>query len=68
MTLRNLIAALKGDHPANCLFTNHRIINVFSGEIISNHIAVSDGYIIGIGSIRPAKSLTSITGMLRPVY
>ncbi len=59
MTLENLIATAKGDRPADCLFTNARIINVFSGEIISGHIAVSDGYIIGIGDY-PAREIVDL--------
>ena len=54
MALKALIAKAKGEHPVDCLFTNARIINVFSGEIISGHIAVSGGYFVGIGDY-PAK-------------
>ena len=54
MDLKELIAAAKGEYPVDCLFTNARIMNVFSGEIISGHIAVSSGYFVGIGDY-PAK-------------
>jgi len=53
MNLKELIAAAKGEQPVDCLFTNARIINVFSSEIISGHIAVSSGYIVGIGDYPP---------------
>ena len=59
MKIEDLIAAAKGDQPADCLFTNARIINVFSGEIISGHIAVSGGYIAGIGDY-PAREIIDL--------
>jgi len=49
MDLSGLITAARGDKPVDCLFENARLVNVFSGEIESRHIAVSDGYIIGFG-------------------
>lgn len=59
MKLENLIAAARGEQPADCLFTNARIINVFSGEIITGHIAVSGGYITGIGDY-PARKVVDL--------
>ena len=46
MDLKELIAAAKGDQPVDYLFTNARIINVYSGEIVSGHIAVSGGHFV----------------------
>jgi len=63
MDLKELIKAAKGEHPVDCLFTNARIINVFSNEIISGYIAVSDGYIVGIGDYPadyPAKKIIDL--------
>lgn len=57
MDLKELIAAAKGEQPVDCLFTNARIINVFSGEIIFGHIAVSGGYIVGIGDYQAEKTV-----------
>ncbi|PIP41382.1 MAG: adenine deaminase [Desulfobacterales bacterium CG23_combo_of_CG06-09_8_20_14_all_51_8] len=59
MNLENLISAARGDMPADCLFTNAKIINVFSREIISGHIAVADGYIVGLGDY-PAKKTVDL--------
>ncbi len=59
MDLKELIAAAKGESPVDCLFTNARIINVFSNEIIAGHIAVSGGYIVGIGDY-PAKEIVDL--------
>ncbi|MDO9265290.1 MAG: amidohydrolase family protein, partial [Desulfosalsimonadaceae bacterium] len=45
----------------DCLFTHARIINVFSGEIISDHIAVHDGHIVGFGDY-PARRTVDLKG------
>lgn len=57
MNLKDLIEAARGDKPVDCLFTNARIVNVFSGEIVSDHIAVSDGYIVGLGDYPADKTI-----------
>lgn len=57
MRIKNLIAVAKGDKPADCLFTNVRIINVFSGEILTGHIAVTDGYTAGIGDYQAIETV-----------
>ena len=59
--LKNLITAARGDIPVDCLFTHARIINVFSGEIISDHIAVHDGHIVGFGDY-PARRTVDLKG------
>jgi adenine deaminase len=59
MDLNGIITAAKGDMPVDCLFTNARIINVFSGEIIDGHIAVFDGHIVGIGDY-PAQQTVDL--------
>jgi len=59
--LKNLITAARGDTPVDCLFTNARIINVFSGEIISDPIAVYDGHIVGFGDY-PARRTVDLKG------
>ncbi|MFP4225346.1 MAG: adenine deaminase [Desulfobacterales bacterium] len=49
MDLSALIAAARGDRPVDQLFENARLVNVYSGEIESRHIAVADGCIAGFG-------------------
>ena len=51
----------RGEQPAELLFKNARIINVFSGEIHKAHVAVEDGRIIGFGDYR-AKKLIDLKG------
>ena len=49
MDLRDLVEYAAGNRPADLLLKNARIINVYSGDIQINHIAVKDGIIIGMG-------------------
>ena len=58
MDLNNIIRSARGEKPADLLLTNARILNVFSGEIVSDHIAVAQGYIIGFGGILPDPFMT----------
>jgi adenine deaminase len=50
MSLTELLAVARGDRSAELLIRNARIINVFSGRIEENDIAIFDGRIAGIGS------------------
>lgn len=52
-----MIKAARGETPVDLLLTHARIINVFSGEIISDNIAVANGYIVGLGSYRAEKTI-----------
>lgn len=49
-TLKKLIDVAAGRIPADLVIKNCKVMNVFSGEIISGDIAVSDGMIAGIGT------------------
>ena len=49
MNVAERIRCAKGEAPVDLLFTNGRVINVFSGEILSENIAVVDGIIAGFG-------------------
>ncbi|MFZ3046726.1 MAG: amidohydrolase family protein, partial [Desulfatirhabdiaceae bacterium] len=62
MNLKDTIACARGDSPADILFTNTRIVNVFSGEVIVGNIAVSNETIVGIGDY-PAKVVRNMNGM-----
>ncbi len=50
-----------GEKKADILFTNARIVDVFSGEIIPGDIAVAGGFIAGFGSY-PAKKIIDLEG------
>ena len=57
MNLSEIIKVARGEKPADLLITNARIINVFTGEIVSESFAVSDGYIVGFGEYDAAETL-----------
>jgi adenine deaminase len=57
MNLSEIIKAARGEKPADLFITNARIINVFTGEIVSENFAVSDGHIVGFGEYDAAETL-----------
>ncbi len=61
MDIEAKIRASLGDNKADILFTNARIVNVFSGEIIPGSVAVTGGFISGFGSY-PAKKIIDLEG------
>lgn len=48
--LKKRIRIAAGKEPADLVIKNARVVNVFTHEIVPGDIAVSDGYIAGIGS------------------
>ena len=50
MDIAALITAARGDEPVDRLFENARLVNVYSGEIETRHIAVSHGHVAGFGA------------------
>lgn len=61
MDFSTIIKVARGEKQADLLFKNARIINVFSGEIVSDNIAVAGGYIAGFGNYS-AKKVVDIGG------
>ena len=57
MKLKERIKSARGDGPVDLLLTDARIINVFSGEIVTTNIAVTDGYIIGASAAAAKKTI-----------
>ncbi len=49
MTLDHIIRAARGKEPAELVFKNARIVDVFTGQIVPGDLAVSAGTILGIG-------------------
>ncbi|MFA5604456.1 MAG: adenine deaminase [Dehalococcoidales bacterium] len=58
----DLISVAKGDAPADLVFTNAKIVNVFSGEIESGNVAVYKGRIAGVGDYNKAKKVIDLKG------
>ena len=57
-----LLPVARGDVPADCVISDGRIINVFSGEIESGDIAVVDGIIAGIGGTYEGRERIDLNG------
>src|SRR4051812_852155 len=67
--MRNLhqrLAVARGEVPAELLFKNARVVNVFSGEIHEGNVAVDDGRIIGVGDYKARKTINLRGSYLAP--
>jgi adenine deaminase len=62
MDPRRLLAAARGDEPADLLLENARLVNVFSGEIYETAIAISGAFITGLGTGYRAKRTLDLEG------
>lgn len=61
MDIAALITAARGDTPVDRLFENARLVNVYSGEVETRHIAVSHGHVAGFGAY-PARERIDLAG------
>ena len=61
MAMDRAFEAAKGKGPADVLFTNARIVDVFSGEVRVGELAVTDGVITGFGA-QEAKKVVDLDG------
>lgn len=52
-----LIRTAAGQEPADLVLKNARYVNVFSNEILSGDLAITDGLIAGIGSYHGRKEI-----------
>lgn len=57
----DIIAFARGDKPVDLLLTHARIINVFSGDIVEDSIAIAGGRIVGIGDYQ-AEQVRDLSG------
>jgi adenine deaminase len=57
MNLNEMIKAAHGEKPVDLLLTNSQVVNVFSGEIVSDAIAISNGVIVGFGQYESKKTV-----------
>jgi len=61
MDIKDRIAFAKGEKEADLLLTNARLINVFSGKIETQTVAVAQGQVMGFGEY-PAKEVLDLKG------
>jgi len=64
--LQQKLAIARGEQPAELLFKNARVVNVFSGEIHETSVAVEDGRVMGFGDYRAKKVLNLRSAYLAP--
>ncbi|MGD8800498.1 MAG: adenine deaminase, partial [Desulfobacterales bacterium] len=57
MNMTEIIKAAHGEKPVDVLLTNGRMVNVLTGEIEQQAIAISDGFIVGFGQYKAEKTL-----------
>ncbi|MFC1488671.1 adenine deaminase [Thermodesulfobacteriota bacterium] len=57
MILKDIIRSARGEEPVDLLLTHARVIDVFSGEIVSGDIAVAHGCIVGFGDYSSKKTV-----------
>ncbi|MDI6641324.1 MAG: adenine deaminase [Elusimicrobiota bacterium] len=61
LDIRELIKAARGEEPVDLLLTGGKLVNVISGEIYPEDVAIHKGYIVGFGSYR-AKEKINLRG------
>jgi adenine deaminase len=61
LNLNRIISCAAGREKADLVLVNGRVINVFSGEILSETVAIADGYILGTGDY-PARKIIDLEG------
>jgi adenine deaminase len=57
------IEAARGDRPADLLFRGAKLVNVFTGEVASNSVAVYDGVVVGFDD-RQATEVLELNGAI----
>lgn len=62
MTLNKLIAVARGDTPADLLLANARAVNTFTAEIEHCNVAISQGYVAGLGDYTEARRVLDLEG------
>ncbi len=62
MDLRSLLPVARGDAPADLLFRNGRVVNVFTGEVEETDVAVFQGRIAGVGPGYGARATLEMEG------
>jgi adenine deaminase len=59
--IQHKLGVARGEKPADLLFKNAQLVNVFSGEIHNANVAVDDGRVVGFGDY-DAKEIIDLAG------
>ncbi len=62
MDKSRLLAAARGEEPADLLLRNARLVNVFTGLVEQADIAIGDDYIVGVGPGYTAQQEVDLNG------
>ncbi|MDB6028540.1 MAG: ade2 [Verrucomicrobiales bacterium] len=64
--LQHKLSIARGEKPAELLFKNAQLVNVLSGEIYRENVAVDDGRVIGLGNYEAEKTIDLDGAFLAP--
>ncbi len=62
MNRAELLSVARGDEPADLLFTNARVVNVFTGEVEETGVVVAGGRIAGVGPGYEGREVADLAG------
>ncbi len=66
--LQQKLAVARGERIAEVVFRNANLVNVLSGEIYREHIAVDDGRVVGLGNYEGKKIIDLDGAYLAPSF
>lgn len=64
--IEHKLSVARGEVPAELLFKNAQLVNVFSGEIYPANVAVDDGRVVGIGDYDAKETIDLEGAFLAP--
>lgn len=62
MKIESIIDVASGNAPADILLKDAFVVNVFTGEILKQNVAVKDGMVAGVGDYSRGKEAFELTG------
>ncbi len=68
MNAKTRVFAALGNHPVDTLFTNAKLVNVFTGEIDSTDVAVHGGVVVGYGHYDAKETIDLKGAYLAPGF
>lgn len=66
--LQHKLSVARGEKPAELLFQNAQVVNVLSGEIHRDNVAVDDGRVIGFGNYEAQRVIDLNGAFLAPSF
>lgn len=64
----SLLEMARGDVPADLVFKNGRVVDVFSGKLVATDVAVGGGVILGLGSYQGREEVDLEGRILSPGF